>query len=147
MEELYVLVLVGFTSIGEDLVGARGFGLTRERLRVAIGKMLTCLGATLVFFGLNLGVGMLGRHAQFVEGTVHRLHVALDADAEHPRPLPAVDRQHPVRRNPLDLLRVAVIVAERLLPALFLVLLAVVAFVEIFLPDEIAGELKDLPPS
>ena len=59
MEEFYVLVLVGFTSIGAYLIGARGFGLTRSRLRAAIGKMLTCLGATLVFFGLNLGVGIL----------------------------------------------------------------------------------------
>jgi hypothetical protein len=59
MEEFYVLVLVGFTSIGAYLVGSRGFGLPRERLRAAIGRMLTCLGATLVFFGLNLGVGIL----------------------------------------------------------------------------------------
>ncbi len=59
MEELFVLVLVGFTSLGAYLVGARGFGLTRPRFRAAIGKMLTCLGATLLFFGMNLALGIL----------------------------------------------------------------------------------------
>jgi hypothetical protein len=59
MEQLFLLGLVGCTSVGAYLVGVQGFGRTRERFRAAIGQMLTCLGATLVFFGVNLGVGIL----------------------------------------------------------------------------------------
>ncbi len=54
-----LLLLVGCTSLAAYLIGARGLGLSRERFRAAIGKMLTCLGATLIFFGMNLGVGIL----------------------------------------------------------------------------------------
>ncbi len=59
MQALFLLLLIGFTSLAAYLVGARGLGLTRERLRMALGKTLACLGATLVFFGVNLGIGVL----------------------------------------------------------------------------------------
>ncbi len=54
-----LLVLFGCTSLGAYLVGTRGFGLSKERFQAAVGRMLTCLGTTLIFFGVNLGVGIL----------------------------------------------------------------------------------------
>lgn len=58
MEEYFVLVLVIVTSAGMFLVGGKGMGLSVAGLRIAAGKMLACLGLTLAFFAINLGVGM-----------------------------------------------------------------------------------------
>ena len=58
MEHSFVLLLVGFTSVGAFLVGLGAIGLSRECLRRAIGKMLSGVGWTLIFFMLNLTVGM-----------------------------------------------------------------------------------------
>jgi hypothetical protein len=58
MEQFFVLVLVGVTSLGTFLFGARGLGLSGRGLRAAAGKTLECVGVTLVFFLANLGAGM-----------------------------------------------------------------------------------------
>ena len=54
----FLLGVVGFTSVGIYLVGSRGLGLSGRDLPVAVGKMLQCVGATLVFFVLNLAVAI-----------------------------------------------------------------------------------------
>jgi hypothetical protein len=58
MEQFFVLVLVGITSLGTFLLGARVLGLSGRGLRAAVGKTLECVGLTLVFFLANLGAGM-----------------------------------------------------------------------------------------
>ena len=57
---------------------------------------------------------MIGRDEQLVERRVHRLDVGLDLHAQHLAPLAAIDRQHAMRRDLLDLLVVVEVVAERL---------------------------------
>lgn len=59
MKELFVLGLVGVTSLAACLIGARGLRLPGRALGVAAGRMLECVGLTLLFFGANLGVGVL----------------------------------------------------------------------------------------
>lgn len=58
MEQFFVLILVGLTSIGAYLLGAKRLGLLWRHLRVAIGRMLECIGMALVFFLVNLAAGM-----------------------------------------------------------------------------------------
>jgi hypothetical protein len=58
MEHLFVPVLVALTSLGTVLLGARALGLSQRGLRAAVGKMLECVGLTLVFFLGNLAAGM-----------------------------------------------------------------------------------------
>ena len=59
MEQPFILVLVGLTSVGAYLVGAKGFGLSANRLRTAIGRVLECVGMTLLFFVVNLAAGII----------------------------------------------------------------------------------------
>ena len=54
----FLLGVVGFTSVGIYLVGSRGLGLSGRDLPAAVGKMLECVGATLVFFVVNLAVAI-----------------------------------------------------------------------------------------
>lgn len=58
MEQFFVLILVGLTSIGAYLLGAKRLALSWRHLRVAMGRMLECIGMTLVFFLVNLAAGM-----------------------------------------------------------------------------------------
>ena len=60
MEQVFSLVLVGFTSVGAYLFGTRVGGLSARAIRKAAGKMFECFGASLVFFVVNLGAGMIG---------------------------------------------------------------------------------------
>jgi hypothetical protein len=59
VKELVILTLVGTTSVAAYLIGARGLRLPGRALGVAAGRMLECVGLTLLFFGANLGVGVL----------------------------------------------------------------------------------------
>jgi len=59
VKELVILTLVGATSVAAYLIGARGLGLPGRALGVATGRMLECLGLTLLFFGANLAAGVL----------------------------------------------------------------------------------------
>jgi hypothetical protein len=59
MEQPFFTVLVGLTSAGAYLVGAKGLGLSRSGLRQAVGRMLECVGVTLVFFVVNLATGVI----------------------------------------------------------------------------------------
>lgn len=59
MRPLFILVLVGLTSASAYLVGTKGLGMSRNGLRMAVRKMLECVGGTLVFFIANLVVGAI----------------------------------------------------------------------------------------
>ncbi|HSB80591.1 MAG TPA: hypothetical protein VLM91_17555 [Candidatus Methylomirabilis sp.] len=58
MEQFFVPVLVGLTSVGGFLLGARAFGFSGKGLRAAVGKTLECVGLALVFLVTNLLAGM-----------------------------------------------------------------------------------------
>ena len=60
MEQVFSLVLVGFTSVGAYLFGTRVAGLSVRAIRKAAGKMFECFGVSLVFFVVNLSAGMIG---------------------------------------------------------------------------------------
>lgn len=57
MEQIFIPILVGVTSVGAYLVGAKGLRLSGSGIRTAVGKMLECFGMTFVFLGLNITVG------------------------------------------------------------------------------------------
>ena len=51
-----MLALVGLTSVGGYLIGLMWFRLSGKALRPALGKMLECVGATLLFAVLNVAL-------------------------------------------------------------------------------------------
>jgi Kef-type K+ transport system membrane component KefB len=59
MRHLFLLLLVSVTSIGAYLFGRRRLGLERRQLRVAVLSMLEMIGLSLVFFTVNVGVGLV----------------------------------------------------------------------------------------
>jgi hypothetical protein len=59
MENLFLLALVGVTSIAAYLAGMRRLGLSGYTLRAALARMLECVGMAAVFFAANLGLGMI----------------------------------------------------------------------------------------
>ena len=59
MEGLFILLLVGLTSVGAYWVGAKGFGLSGRGLRRAVERVLECGGMMLVFLVGNLAAGMI----------------------------------------------------------------------------------------
>lgn len=60
MEQVFSLILVGFTSVGAYVLGTRLLGLPARDIRKAVGKMLECFGISLVFFVVNLSAGVIG---------------------------------------------------------------------------------------
>lgn len=58
MQDLFIIGLVGVTSVAAYLIGARGLRLPRRGLAPAAGRTLECVGLTLLFFGANLAVGV-----------------------------------------------------------------------------------------
>ena len=69
------------------------------------------------------GMRMLRRNAEFLHNLIHRLDVAVELHAEHAGTLAAVDGQHAVRRDLLDLLGIVVVIGKSLLLPLFGLLL------------------------
>lgn len=59
MEQVFIPILLGVTSVGAYLLGARGLRLPGRGVRRAISKMLECLGMTVVFLGVNITVGVI----------------------------------------------------------------------------------------
>ena len=59
MEQSFIVVPIILTSACASLVARRGFGLSWSRLRVAAGKMLACIGVTVIFLVANLAAAML----------------------------------------------------------------------------------------
>jgi hypothetical protein len=58
MEQAFILIMVGLTSVGGYILGIKGLRLSRSGLWSALGKACECVGLTLVFFLLNLAVGI-----------------------------------------------------------------------------------------
>jgi hypothetical protein len=58
MEQVFILILVGLTSVGAYVLGARVLYLSVRSLRKAVGKMLECFGISLGFLVINLTAGM-----------------------------------------------------------------------------------------
>ncbi len=57
--DFVLLALIGLTSIQLYILGRKGLGLSAQTLGAAAAKMLECVGAALVFFGVNLAVAGL----------------------------------------------------------------------------------------
>jgi hypothetical protein len=55
--EPFLLIAVAITSLGGYLVGVRGRGRSSTSFRLALGRLLECLGAVAVFAALNLSLG------------------------------------------------------------------------------------------
>jgi len=79
MKQVFILVLVSVTSLGAYLVGANGLKLPGREIRKAIGKMFECFGITLVFFMVNIAVGVMGiLAARAATGEFVSLYLASD---------------------------------------------------------------------
>jgi hypothetical protein len=59
LEPAYILLVVGGTSLGIVIFGSKCLGFTRAQLWLGMSKACEVVGLTLVFFVLNLGLGML----------------------------------------------------------------------------------------
>ena len=59
MPELLLFALPAITSIAAYLLGRR-LGLSPRALAAAADKALECLGLAVLFYGSNLGIGVLG---------------------------------------------------------------------------------------
>jgi hypothetical protein len=79
MGQLLIPVLVGVTSVGAYLVGAKGLGLPQKCIHKAVRRMLDCLGITLIFLGVNLGaVVIVILAARALTGEFLSLYLATD---------------------------------------------------------------------
>jgi len=58
VDGLLILTLVGLTSVGAYLVGLKALSLPRQQLFYSIRKTLEGLGMSLIFFMINLVVGI-----------------------------------------------------------------------------------------
>jgi len=58
MEQIFLLALVGLTSLGGYVVGVRRLGLSARQVRAAASKMLEGVGATLCFAIVNLAAAV-----------------------------------------------------------------------------------------
>jgi hypothetical protein len=59
MESVYILLVAGLTSVAAYILGITRLRFSRSGLWQALGKTCECVGLTLVFFSLNLAVGMV----------------------------------------------------------------------------------------
>jgi hypothetical protein len=59
MESVYILIVAGLTSVGAYILGITKLQFPRSGLWQALGRTCECVGLTLVFFLLNLALGML----------------------------------------------------------------------------------------
>jgi hypothetical protein len=58
MAQAIVVVLAAATSAGALLIGARALGLRLSDLGRAGGRLLECVGVMLIFFAMNLALGL-----------------------------------------------------------------------------------------
>lgn len=56
---LFVLFLVGLTSVVSYVIGVKRLGLSGSRVQKAAGKMVECVGMTLTFVVGNLAAGLI----------------------------------------------------------------------------------------
>ena len=59
MGQAFILIVAGLTSLGTYILGVKRLGLSRYGLWPALGRAFECVGLTLVFFLLNLVIGMV----------------------------------------------------------------------------------------
>lgn len=59
MEEIFLLALVGLTSLGAYVAGTKWLGLSARQLRAAASKMLEAVGTTLCFAIVNLAAAVI----------------------------------------------------------------------------------------
>jgi hypothetical protein len=59
MEQAFILIVAGLTSVATYLLGVKGLRLSKRGLWPALGKALECIGLTLALFLLNVAVGMV----------------------------------------------------------------------------------------
>lgn len=60
MESLFLLGLVGLTSLAAYLAGTHWLALSKRALGAVAGRLLEWAGLTLVFFAVNFGIGIIG---------------------------------------------------------------------------------------
>lgn len=58
MDHTFILIMTGLTSVGAYIVGVKWLRLSRHGLWLALGKTCEAVGLTLIFFLLNLIVGV-----------------------------------------------------------------------------------------
>jgi type IV secretory pathway VirB3-like protein len=58
MEQIFILIVAGLTSVGSYILGVKGLRLSRSELWLALGRACECVGLTLAFFLLNMAVAM-----------------------------------------------------------------------------------------
>ncbi len=59
MEQYFVLVLAVLTSVAAYLAGRVVLGRSAATVRYAVGRMLECVGMTIVFFAINVAAGVV----------------------------------------------------------------------------------------
>lgn len=80
MNLLFMTGPIALTSVVAYLVARRALGLSPSQLGTALTRTLECLGAWLIFFALNLAVGMAAILAVRVfTGAFVSLYVVADA--------------------------------------------------------------------
>lgn len=60
MDQTFLLVVVGMTSVGGYLVGVGGLGLRGRQLRAALRMMVGCLGMAVCFSVINFVITVVG---------------------------------------------------------------------------------------
>ena len=80
MEQLFLPILIGFTSVSAFVVGTKTSRLSAGTLYKAVGKMLECVGLTITFGALNVMLGMLvALVTRLLASTFVSLYLAGDA--------------------------------------------------------------------
>jgi hypothetical protein len=75
MDHTFILIMTGLTSVGAYILGVKGLRLSRYGLWLALGKTCEAMGLTLIFFLLNLIVGISVVFAgRFLMGTFVSLY-------------------------------------------------------------------------
>lgn len=78
LEPAFVLLVFGLTSAGGYVLATRGLRLAPRALGSAVGRMLECLGLTLVFLVANVVVGAGASLASRSLGTFVSLYLSAD---------------------------------------------------------------------
>jgi hypothetical protein len=80
MDGLFLLAVAGATSLGIYVFGRRAWGLRGDDLPAAAGRLLECVGLTVVFTALNVLAGVAGvLLARAVSGRFWSMYVNTDA--------------------------------------------------------------------
>jgi hypothetical protein len=58
MDQIFLPLLIGTTSVAALVMGVRGLGLSWTRLKVGVQCALEAVGASVVFLFVNLAVGL-----------------------------------------------------------------------------------------